>query len=281
MTIEQMHTGVRLEIDKSGTLDSVGFEPEEIDYWLNTAISSLVKTKYSGSISTRGAFEQNQKRIDDLRALVEETTLDVSTTDAVKPNCFVATLPSSPLYWFTLGEEVDILIPISTSAPITAGAEKLTANDWYLVVTEAVNNRATYAVGTYFQAVGRTLDSGTVYPCTVKRQGVTQSTADTYRTQIDNPYSEHVLEGDEAKPLRLFRGDLIELVTDGNYGVSQYHLRYLRKPAEVDVDGAPAVDCDLPEHVHDEVVRLAANMILENIESQRYNTHSYEVRKTE
>ena len=281
MNISEMHTGVRLEIDKSGTLDSVGFEPEEIDYWLNTAISSLVKTKYSGSISTRGAFEQNQKRIDDLRALVEETTLDVSTTDAVKPNCFVATLPSSPLYWFTLGEEVDILIPITTSV-ISAGASALTVGNWYLAITAAENHSITYTAGTYFKAGGTgDLTTGTVYPCTVKRQGVTQSTADTYRTQIDNPYSEHVLEGDEAKPLRLFRGDLIELITDGNYGVSQYHLRYLRKPAEVDVDGAPAVDCDLSEHVHDEVVRLAANMILENIESQRYNTHSYEVRKTE
>lgn len=278
MNISEMHTGVRLEIDKSGTLDSVGFEPSEIDYWLNTAISSLVKTKYSGSISTRGAFEQNQKRIDDLRALVEEATRDVSTTGAVKPNCFVATLPSSPLYWFTLGEEVDILIPITTSV-IGVGASALTVDNWYLAITEARNNSISYTAGTYFKARGTgDLTTGTVYPCTVKRQGVTQSTADTYRTQIDNPYSEHVLEGDEAKPLRLFRGDLIELITDGNYGVSQYYLRYLRQPAEVIYN---TVSCDLSEHVHDEVVRLAANMILENIESQRYNTHSYEVRKTE
>jgi hypothetical protein len=337
MTINEMHTGVRMEIDKSGTLDSVGFETIEIDYWLNAAITSLVKTKYSGSISTRGAFEQNQKRIDDLRTLVVETSLTTST-GTYKPYSFTATLPSSgpdDIYWFALGEEVDIAIPISTSTLTDANA--LVSGSDYYVVVQATHGGVTYPVGTYFRAVNTTLNAGTVRLCTTVRQGVTQVTADTYRAQIDNPYSEHILDNNEAKPLRLFIGDLVEFITDGNYGVIKYHLRYLKRASKVNIlttavtAGTNAIQAfvtylvtggdgvtyngvtytstqtfvgvvgvtdftqvgavstitmyptssDLPEHTHDEIVKEAANMIIENIESPRYRTHSYEVRKTE
>ena len=97
MTIEEMHINLKLSLDKTDTLDSVGFETEELDYWLNRAIRSLVKTKYKGSSSARGeAFEQNQKRTDDLRTLVEETTIITSNGDSTeKPNSYQANLPSS------------------------------------------------------------------------------------------------------------------------------------------------------------------------------------------
>lgn len=337
MTINEMHTGVRMEIDKSGTLDSVGFETIEIDYWLNTAITSLVKTKYSGSISTRGAFEQNQKRIDDLRTLVVETSL-TTATGAHKPYSFTAALPSSgpdDIYWFALGEEVDIAIPISTST-LTSTDALVIGRDYY-VVAQAVHGdpAVTYPIGAYFRAENTVLNSGTVRLCTTVRQGTTQVTADTYRAQIDNPYSEHILDNNEAKPLRLFIGDLVEFITDGNYGVIRYHLRYLKRATKVNIltttvttgsiqafitylvtGGAgityngvtynPAetfvgvvgvttfaqvgaastvtmypTSSDLPEHTHDEIVKAAATMIIENIESPRYRTHSYEARKTE
>jgi hypothetical protein len=112
-----------------------------------------------------------------------------------------------------------------------------------------------------------------------KRQGVTQCTIDTYRSHIDDPYSEHILHYEEAKPLRLVYQDYIELVTDGNYTITKYYIRFLRKPAEMSLVGSD--NCDLPEHTHDEIVLMAVSMALENIEQPRYQSQMNELNKIE
>ena len=109
-----------------------------------------------------------------------------------------------------------------------------------------------------------------------KRQGVIEATANNYRALIDNPYSEHRLHYEEAKPIRLFLGDTVELITDGNYDVTEYHIRFIRKPVEVSITSDPIVHCDLPEHTHDEVVKMAVRMALENIEQPRYGSFAQE-----
>jgi hypothetical protein len=115
---------------------------------------------------------------------------------------------------------------------------------------------------------------------TGKKQGVTQCTALNYRSHLDDPYSEHVFHYEEAKPLRLIYQRYVELITDGKYDVLDYSVRYLRKPAEVSISGT-VTDCDLPEIVHDEVVELAVNMVLENIEEPRYQSHTVQLNKVE
>lgn len=114
----------------------------------------------------------------------------------------------------------------------------------------------------------RTPDSNTN-----KRQGVTEGTVNNYRSLLDNPYSEYRLHYEEAKPIRLFLGNTVELITDGNYDILYYYLRYLRKPVDI-VYGS--VDCDLPEHTHDEIVKTAVRMALENIEQPRYGSFAQE-----
>jgi hypothetical protein len=122
-------------------------------------------------------------------------------------------------------------------------------------------------------------DIRTPFSHSTKRQGVTQCTVDTYRSHLDDPYSEHVLHYEEAKPLRLVYQDTIELVTDGNYEITAYYIRYLNQPAEVSI--TTPVSCDLPEHTHDEIVKLAVNMTLENIEQPRYKSYQNELNKVE
>ena len=287
MDIENMHINLDLEIDKTDSLDSVGFETEEKDSWLNSAIRQLTKTKYSGS-GSRGAFEQNQKRIDDLRTLVYEDDITVTraTSSDDKPNSYKASLSSTTeSYWFTVSEEVDIVYQSSTTA-VSSGS--LTVDSYYLVTgTGTVTHNdgsedQDYTDGDYFKAANTAysvVGTASVYPCTTVRQGVTETTSNNYRQDIDNPYSEHVFENNKAKPLRLYRNTDVELITDGQYGITTYYIRYIKQPIEVNY--STGTDCDLPEHVHDEVVKLAANMILENIESPRYQTHTIEVNRTE
>jgi hypothetical protein len=105
-----------------------------------------------------------------------------------------------------------------------------------------------------------------------KRVGVTNITANDYKWKIDDPTAAFILHYDEARPLRLFYNNTIEFITDGNYSVTNAYLRFLKKPTVVSL--SLAVDCDLAEIVHDEVVSLAIQLALENIEQPRLNTNS-------
>lgn len=75
MTIEEMHIAVNLGVQKIASFQADSLLPEEIDYELNTAVRRFVSQRYNkqGNKYGRG-FEQSQKRLDDLRHLVEDYT---------------------------------------------------------------------------------------------------------------------------------------------------------------------------------------------------------------
>ena len=228
MTIAEMHTAFKRELDKDDSLQYPAFTADEIDYWINRAIRQFVKTRYSGINFKSEGFEQTQKRIDDLRTLVREVTIACTDTGAIKPNGYVMTdgfsndeFTANP-YWLSLGEEVTI-----------------------------DPNDASYSTS---------------------RQGVTEVTSNEYRFEIDSPFSDYVLHYGVAKPLRLFYNNTIEFVTDGTYTVTHAYIRYVKEPVEVDLD--TPTNCDLAEHTHDEVVVLATQLVIENIEQPRFQTYS-------
>jgi len=108
----------------------------------------------------------------------------------------------------------------------------------------------------------------------VKVQGVTESTSDTFNSQYSDPYSEHKLHYETAKPLRLFKQNFVELITDGNYSVTFYHLRYLRLPVTIGLD---LNDCELPEHLHYEVVNYALSLYFKSIGDNRYPAYKQDL----
>lgn len=74
MTVEEMHTAVKLGLDKTSSLELPAFEPEELDYWLNEAQLQIVKQKAFGNNFRGEGFEDSGKRIDDLLPLVKESS---------------------------------------------------------------------------------------------------------------------------------------------------------------------------------------------------------------
>lgn len=114
MTIAEMHTAVKLGLDKTSALELPAFEPEEIDYWLNKHIRLFVKHRYSGSTAKGDSIEQTQARFDDIRILVREQPFTSFTTSTTydKPNSYlvdIAILLEEPYdYLHTLEEEVTI-----------------------------------------------------------------------------------------------------------------------------------------------------------------------------
>lgn len=107
-------------------------------------------------------------------------------------------------------------------------------------------------------------------------------THDRVNIKIDDPFSEHNISFGTAKPLRLFIGDNIVLIGDGNYIINSIKMSYIKIPEKmVDVSNRDSEYTDLSNQAMIEVVKLAANSMLENIESQRYQTHSAETYSAE
>ena len=80
MTVEEMHIAVNLGVQKIASFQADNMLAEEIDYELNTAVRRLISQRYNmqGNKYRRG-FEQSQKRLDDLRHLVEDYTTQNSS----------------------------------------------------------------------------------------------------------------------------------------------------------------------------------------------------------
>ena len=108
MIISEMHTGFKLEVDKTSALELPGFEPEEIDFWLDNAIRRYSKLRYD-------EFEKTQKRIDDIRTLIVHYS-DPSAAASDYPNGYKFGLPVEDSgfgdedYWLTLSEECNIIV---------------------------------------------------------------------------------------------------------------------------------------------------------------------------
>jgi len=103
MTINEMHIAWDMKVDGVQSLNYIDFTREEKDYWINQAIRTFVKERFSGRNGL--GFEENQKRIEDLRILVTDVTLSPSGVGN-KPNSRVFTLPDD--YFITDEEEVGI-----------------------------------------------------------------------------------------------------------------------------------------------------------------------------
>lgn len=97
---------------------------------------------------------------------------------------------------------------------------------------------------------------------TTKRNGITECGGDSYSFLVDSPFSGHRLKYGLAKPLRMFVKDYTELVSDGNYTIDQYHIRYIKKPTAVLY---PTTSSDLSSTVHDEIVEKAIRLAMARI----------------
>lgn len=117
--------------------------------------------------------------------------------------------------------------------------------------------------------------------CGTKVVGGNQVRHDALNMLVEDPF----WKPDKDEPLYYFEGDLIQLGAS-DFNITNTALTYIRKYNKLQhgtayIQPTTDIDCELPEHTHQEIVSLAANMVLENIESQRYQTNLNELTKTE
>lgn len=237
MLIDQIHTYFKLKSDKSDSLQYANWLPEEIDYWYNTAISIFTTTRVTGNNPKGESVEQTNKRVNDLRTLVVEQEMNAYKDDnqTYKVNAYIAELPDD--YLFTLSEGCVIAYndPYVNRTVITTSSTALTGYFMVLSGTATTATNDVYVQGDVFYNNGQAnVDIvGSVVGVTLLNTDVLNAKSDSFNRDVANPFSEHRLHYNTAKPLRLYNTTYVELITDGNYAIYSYILRYLRKPAKV------------------------------------------------
>ena len=209
----------------------------DTEYFLNSALDKFWKTRYSQNNFKQEGFEQTQKRIDDLRTLVTELTYTDKITK-IDNSLYTVELPLD--YVILLGDKAGI-----------GPADGYTDPCWEL---DEDGNPITH------------------YSDTIEGQ------IETIDRIKENSLSEFHLKYTKAKPIRLIAGNTISLHTDGKYKVSVYTIQYLRRPKYIDIHKDPFAEyTDMPEHTQIEIVKLAAQLYLQNQADPRYQSYTQEV----
>jgi hypothetical protein len=97
---------------------------------------------------------------------------------------------------------------------------------------------------------------------------------------ISTPYNKPVLR---QCYIYLKEGE-VNVIYDPFATLDSIYVSYIRKPdtlVTATPDDGETNECELPEHVHDEIVNLTVYLMLENIESQRQQTQFLTINKNE
>lgn len=115
-----------------------------------------------------------------------------------------------------------------------------------------------------------------------KNVDITEATIENFDSKYNNSLSDYRLHANNARPLRLFKGNTVLLYTDGNYNIKNYILTYVRQPKRINLTLAPFDEyTDMPISTHQELVKLAAQLYIENKANPRYQSYSNEINTME
>lgn len=106
---------------------------------------------------------------------------------------------------------------------------------------------------------------------------VFECTADNFMYRINNSLTDFHYRYHRARPLRIRTKDGFRLLTDKKYKINKYTLGYLKVPEEITNDNPLKDYTDFENHTWLEIVKIAAQMYIENQQDQRYQTITNEV----
>jgi hypothetical protein len=294
MTVQEMHTAVKLLLDKADTLNYPNYRAEEIDFFLNFAQDRFVKHRYDGKVSRNKGLEETQKRTDDLRNIIStEQLAPLAQVADNYPNGRFVDLPTSPLYLFSITEQVDVTIPeclpnkkvvksgsiedgqlyIVTEGSITYNGITYTALDTFTGTSGAIGGGPNVPITTYS-------GTGLVYKAETKRMDVRPIQHDDYNKMVRDPFNKPSYSSAYSEVLRVMIDGRLEIIFPDNENIfNSLILRYVREPQRISL--TLSTDCELAAHTHQEIVDMAVSSMLENIESGRYKSHLSELSKLE
>lgn len=106
---------------------------------------------------------------------------------------------------------------------------------------------------------------------------VFECTADNFMYRVNNSLTDFHYRYHRARPLRVRTKDGFRLLTDKKYKIKNYTLGYLKIPEEI-TNEDPYKDCkDFEDYTWVEIIKIAAQMYVENQSDPRYKTITNEV----
>lgn len=157
-----------------------------------------------------------------------------------------------------LKEQKDFAVQINKSHPSYDEYEYTYPNDMMFVLNEDViisNNAGEYLMDTC------------VFECT----------ADSFMYRVNNKLTDFHYRFHRARPLRVRTKDGFRLLTDKKYKINSYTLGYLKVPTEITNDDPYKEYVDFEDYTWYEIVKIAAQMYVENQSDPRYKTITNEV----
>lgn len=106
---------------------------------------------------------------------------------------------------------------------------------------------------------------------------VFECTQDSFMYRVNNSLTDFHYIRHRARPIRIRRDHGCDLLTDKNYTIQSYTLGYLRKPTELTLENPQSEYTDFNDHIMYEIIKIAAQMYIENQGDQRYRTLTNEV----
>lgn len=111
--------------------------------------------------------------------------------------------------------------------------------------------------------------------------GVFECTRDNFMYRINNSLTDFHYRFHKARPLRIRTADGCELLTDKNYLIQEYKLGYIKTPTPVSLEDPYETYKDFEDTQLYEIIKMAAQMYLENKKDERYQTISNEINTQE
>ena len=106
---------------------------------------------------------------------------------------------------------------------------------------------------------------------------VFECTADSFMYRINNSLTDFHYRHHRARPLRIRTANGFRLLTDKNYQINSYTLGYIKVPTEI-TNEDPEIDYpEFKDYTWLEIVKIAAQMYIENQSDPRYKTITNEV----
>ena len=106
---------------------------------------------------------------------------------------------------------------------------------------------------------------------------VFECTADSFMYRVNNKLTDFHYRFHRARPLRVRTKDGFRLLTDKKYKIKSYTLGYLKVPTEITNEDPFKEYTDFEDYTWSEIVKIAAQMYIENQSDPRYKTLTNEV----
>lgn len=104
-----------------------------------------------------------------------------------------------------------------------------------------------------------------------------ECTADSFMYRINNSLTDFHYRYHRARPLRIRTNDGFRLLTDKKYKIDSYTVGYLKVPTEITNENPLTEYNDFEDHIWFEIIKIAAQMYIENQSDPRYKTITNEV----